>query len=143
MKSIMWSLVVAGAVLLSLAALAGDGKDAAPATSKDAPAGSAAAKAAPAIIVARDPVTGRLRAPTAEERRALMESARRSLALVAQPTFVETYPDGSKHAHLGPEFFQWSVVRKNPDGTLTFDCLPTSAVPGALAGSPAPARVEK
>jgi hypothetical protein len=143
MKSAMGILIAVGALLLSLPAVAGDGKDAVPATSKDAPAESAAAKAAPAMIVARDPVTGKLRAPTAEERRALIESARRSLALVAQPTLVETRPDGSKHARLGPEFFRWSVARRKADGALTFDCLPTSAVPDALAGSPAPARVEK
>jgi hypothetical protein len=145
MKSAMGILIAVGALLASPGLLAGDEKKAASVgeTPKPAVAESAAAKGAPAMIVARDPVTGQLRAPTAEERRALIESARRSLAFVAEPTLVETLPDGSKHARLGPEFFRWSVVRKSPDGTLTFDCLPTSAAPAALAGSPAPARVAK
>jgi hypothetical protein len=130
--------------------LAGDGAEESPAkpeaSVKSAPVGQKREEMAPAVpkvIVAIDPQTGRLRAPTPEERRALMEKSRRSLALFAGRTVVETDPDGRKRAHLGPEFFRWSLVRKNPDGTLTFDCLPTGAFPGALAGNPAQARVEK
>jgi len=145
MKSAIGILIAVGALLASPGLLAGDEKKAASVgeTPKPAVAESPSVPAVPNAIVAIDPQTRRLRAPTAEERRALIESARRSLELVAQPTVVETRPDGSKHARLGPEFFRWSVVQKNPGGKLTFDCLPTSTVPAALAGSPAPARVEK
>jgi hypothetical protein len=150
MKSAVGTLLVAGALLFSPRVLAGDGAEetsAKPEASAVAalaePNGEETAPAVPKVIVAIDPRTGRLRAPTPEERRALIEKSRRSLALVAGRTVVETDPDGRKRAHLGPEFFRWSLVRKNPDGTLSFDCLPTGAVPGALAGSPVPARVEK
>jgi hypothetical protein len=90
------------------------------------------------MIVAIDPVTGRLRAPTAAEREALLAGARTALARVAEPTTVGTRPDGSTHARLGPEFFRWSVARVNPDGTVSYDCVPAGRV-GAVLNAPAPA----
>jgi hypothetical protein len=92
------------------------------------------------MVVAIDPETGELRAPTPEELQALSTDARRLLARTGEPTTVETLPNGTKRVRLGPEYHRWSVVRVNPDGTLSFDCVPMTGVSPA---PPAPAAPEK
>ncbi len=88
-------------------------KAAAPATVKPS--------AAPGIslTVARDPVTGALRPLTPEEARQLL--GRRPL-VAAEPQVI-TLPDGTKMMRLGPDQASLSVIRKNPDGTLTSACV--------------------
>ncbi len=150
MKAFPGVLALTGALLFAPQAFAADeggagdaksakGATAAEAAKQQAPAGPVA----PRMIVVRDPDTGRLRPATAEERRALLQGARRSLAATVPQTWVEEFADGRKVAHLGPEFFQWSVVRKRPDGTLVFECVPGGRVPEVLSSAPAPAAVEK
>jgi hypothetical protein len=134
--------ILAG-LLLTTGAQAGEegkteGSAAAGAAAKSAPPASRpddAAQAAPGIVVAIDPRTGQIRPPTAEERRALTESARRALDLTIRPTAIETFPDGRTRAILGPQFFRWSVVRRNADGNLVFDCVTKPEIPP----TPAPA----
>ncbi len=112
-----------------------------------APVGESAGKAAPRMIVVRDPQTGELRPPTAAEIEALKAAVPAPKAAVAgQATTVEKLLSGRVRARLGPEYMRYSVVRKNPDGTLSYDCVPGSKVDGALkAAAPAakPAAEEK
>jgi hypothetical protein len=77
------------------------------------------ATGASSLTVARDPVTGALRPLTAEEAHELL--GRRPL--VALEPQVVTLPNGTKMMHLGPDQAVFSVVRKNPDGTLTSACV--------------------
>ena len=114
---------------------------------KKAPAVATAKPAAAAgasLRVARDPVTGALRPLTPEEARQLLGA--RPL-VVAEPQVV-TLPDGTKMMRLGPDQASLSVIRKNPDGTLTSACVHGTdeartfleAAPGPV---PAPATREK
>jgi len=143
MKSVMGRLVLAGALVASTGALAEDTTPAAPAcdTSKPATAAESAGKAAPRLIVVKDPATGRFRAATAKEMEALRAAGINPALAKGAPsrlTTVETLPSGRKRAQLGSEYFQYSVVRKNPDGTFSEECVPASKVDEALK-TPAPA----
>jgi hypothetical protein len=114
---------------------------------KRAPAMAAAKPAAAAgssLTVARDPVTGALRPLTAEEARLLL--GRRPLVTVAPQ--VVTLPDGTRMMRLGPEHASLSVARKNPDGTLSSECVHGAAeardfLEAANGPVPAPASREK
>lgn len=79
----------------------------------------AEAAAGSSLTVARDPVTGALRPLTPEEARQLLGP--RSL-FAAEPQVV-TLPDGTRMMRLGPDQASLSVVRRNPDGTLTSACV--------------------
>ena len=124
-------------------------------TAANAPPKEPAAKVAPAaatvkpaagasLRVARDPVTGALRPLTPEEARQLLGA--RPL-VVAEPQVV-TLPNGTRMMRLGPDQANLSVVRRNPDGTLTSACVHDTdeartfleAAPGPV---PAPATREK
>jgi hypothetical protein len=103
-----------------------------------------AAAAGASLRVARDPVTGALRPLTPEEARQLLGA--RPLA-VAEPQVV-TLPDGTKMMRLGPDQASLSVVRKNPDGTLTSTCVhgtdeARTFLEAAPGPAPAPAAREK
>ena len=138
-------VVVAAALIASPGALAGDVTEAAPAgdVEKSAAAGEPAGKVAPRMMVAKDPETGKLRPATAKEIEALRAAGiKPSLAKSAPATTVETLPSGRKRAQIGPEYFRYSVVRKNPDGTFSEECVPAAKVDAALnapAAIPAPA----
>ncbi len=142
---------ILAAFLVATGARAEDGGTAAtpasPGTaSKPLPAVSTSdetARATPGVVVAIDPSTGKLRAPTPEERRALAEDARRGLPLVLRPSAIETLPDGRKRATLGPEFFRWSVVRRTAGGNLVLDCVTKPDLPSAPAESSVPAPAER
>ena len=103
-----------------------------------------AATTGASMTVARDPVTGALRPLTAEEAHQLL--GRRPLA-AAEPQVV-TLPNGTRMMRLGPDQASLSVVRRNPDGTLTSACVHGTgeartfleAAPGT---APAPATREK
>lgn len=146
MKSLLIVLIFAGS-LLAPPALARDEKketpvQANPAATPEAPAskGADSAPTAPKVVVAIDPATGELRAPTPEELRALEAGRSRALAREGRATIVETFPDGRKRARLGPEYFRWSVVKVNADGSLTFDCIPMKGISNVTAAPVAPER---
>ena len=143
MKSALITFIFAS-LLLAPRALTCDEKKEAPGKASPAatPASKAAkpASAAPRMVVAIDPATGELRAPTPEGLRALMAGSGGALLQAGGPTTVETLPDGRKRARLGPEFFRWSVVKVNADGSLTFDCIPIKGVSTAPATPAAPER---
>lgn len=80
--------------------------------------------AAQALTVVRDPLSGVLRAPTDEERQALMQSASTSVATepgAAQAKIHE--PTGARGLKLGENTFSYVVVRRNPDGSMTEICV--------------------
>ena len=126
MKSAVGIVVVSGVLVFLSPAFAEEPKGAAP------PAESAG-KAAPRMIVVKDPETGQLRAATAAEIEALKASAPApKLAVSGEATTVERLPSGRVRARLGPEYMRYSVVRKNPDGSLSSDCVPGSKVEEAV-----------
>ncbi len=101
-----------------------------------APAGEIPGKAAPRMVVVRDPQTGELRPPTAAELEALKPAAPAPKAAIkGQTATVEKLPSGRVRARLGLEYMRWSVVRKNPDGTLSYDCVQDAKVDAALKPS--------
>ncbi len=137
MRTVVGVVVVSGFLFFSSAVVADELKDSKPA----APAAESAGKTAPRLIVARDPETGKLRPATAKEIEALRAAGaglKPVFATGARTTTVETLPSGRKRAQLGPEYFRYSVVRKNADGTLSEECVPASKVDEALK-APAPA----
>lgn len=140
MKTAMGLVIVAGWLLAPVGLMAADEKSAAPAGDASKPAAAeSSGKAAPRMVVTIDRETGRLRPATAAERAALAAAGgRHVLARTGEATHVETRADGSKHARLGPEFFQWSVARVNPDGTVSYDCVSAGKV-GAASSAAAPA----
>jgi len=136
MRSGFGILAVTGALLLSSPLGAADEKSSAP--SDDKPKVAAESPSAPGaaqLMVARDPVTGELRAPTAAEREALKAIAKKALSRVGEPTLVETLPDGRVRARLGPERARFSVARKSPDRTLSSDCVPARKVDATVSAA--------
>lgn len=84
----------------------------------------------------KDPVTGKLRAPTPEEARALSRMAR---AFVQRRELeAVTHPNGMTSVDLKDAFLLDIVARRNPDGSLSLDCVPVSR-----SISPPPALEEK
>ena len=85
-----------------------------------------------AMRMAKDPVTGQLRAPTAAENAeldalALTQKAaqlkRRVREAGAAPAEV-TYPDGTVEMKMDEESYMYTVAVRNDDGTITMQCLP-------------------
>jgi len=84
---------------------------------------------ADAMTVARDPHTGKLRAPTAEDLQALNKgngNANGSAIAVraaAVPTQQKFHPSGAQGLRLTDEFMSSSVVTRTADGKLVMQCL--------------------
>jgi hypothetical protein len=72
-----------------------------------------------------DPATGKLRPPTAEERRQLAGAVDRS----ARTYEVVVRPDGTRLVELDDAFFMSVVATKRTDGTLKFRCLTQRPAP--------------
>lgn len=119
----------AGAALLMAAAL-------------PALAQTPAAKAVPATsnnqVIARDAVTGELRAATAEESRALQGKATKSRALAAQPV-MKSHVSGAQGVRLTDDFMTHVVVTRRADGTLVTQEYSSKAEAEAAVKSPASA----
>jgi len=81
-----------------------------------------------------DPQTGQLREPTPEEAAQLAAAAHASRLQALSELEIVVHPDGMKSVDLGDAFLIDLVARRNPDGSLSIDCLP----PGA-SGTPPPA----
>ena len=83
-----------------------------------------AAVAARPLRVFRDPVTGKLRPPTREERERLHEAQ----ALEPKTARVFTTvvrPDGTKVVDLGDAFLFSVVAKREPDGSTQVACVPS------------------
>jgi len=92
----------------------------------------AAARSAPeadGMIAVRDPVTGELRAPTADELASLQAKSQaakssRLRALAVEPAQAERVNSrGAIGYRPGPENVSYSVVTRNADGSLSSTCV--------------------
>lgn len=82
-----------------------------------------AASATSSQMIVRDGATGQLRAPTAEEAQVLQTSRpalRRSA--VSQP-MSRSHVSGAQGARLTDEFMSYSVIVRQPDGSLAEICF--------------------
>lgn len=70
--------------------------------------------------------TGRLRAPTPEEARALVEAGGRGVEFL-EPLEVVVHPNGMRSVDLKGAFSSRVLARRNPDGSVTARCLPDRA----------------
>ena len=80
------------------------------------------------MVVVRDPQTGQLRAPTADELKELRARtptsapATAGLAAPRAPATI-TRGDGSRGMRLGEKGMVYDVVTRGPDGKLTRECV--------------------
>lgn len=86
--------------------------------------------AAPALKVVKDPVTGQLRAPTAEEAAALDAKSSGTSTDVRRGLITGTvnpqkvyHADGTVELELDENSMSYTVVRRNPDGSLSMACV--------------------
>jgi hypothetical protein len=87
------------------------------------------------LTVVRDAETGRLRAPTPTELRALQSQGPAALAPPSNPTMI-TGADGRRHVQLGERGLVYSMVTRGPDGKLDQHCVQGADAAGrALAQS--------
>ena len=113
---------------------------ASPPAPRTAPSASTAASSpggAQGLTVVRDAETGRLRAPTPDEMRALQRTGPAALAAPPQPTMI-TGTDGRRHVQLGERGLVYSVVTRSPDGKLDQQCVHGAAAAGRALAQPAP-----
>lgn len=77
------------------------------------------------MVVARDPQTGTLRAPTPEEARALRAKAPKDAGIGAAVRTPErlSRPDGAHGVRLGEKAMVYDVVTRGADGTLNSACV--------------------
>lgn len=85
---------------------------------------SQAAPAQQGMVVVRDADTGELRAPTADEARALHPRTNASAAGTAAPApKMVTGPGGRRSVQLGDRHMVYSVVTRGADGKLEEQCV--------------------
>ena len=128
------SLVAASVIAASMALTSEAGNELSqPAVSNTEPAnGPAVSEQQPVsggLRVFIDPKTGEIREPTPEEEQALTPQAapprRGPLGLVpeAAPLQEISGPGGAVGVVLDESFMVNTIVRKNPDGSLSFECI--------------------
>ena len=91
------------------------------------------------LQVSIDPATGKLRAPSPEEARAMAVSLERIFRQSTQGLQAEQRSDGSLKLDLKGRFLSVSLARRNPDGSVATDC--TNSLQRALdwlGAAPAP-----
>lgn len=91
----------------------------------------ASASAQEGMTVVRDPVTGKLRAPTAAELRDLRGQAGQPQVAPAMPQ-SSVRPDGTRKLELGERGMVYSVVTHSADGKLKRQCVHADDAAGAL-----------
>lgn len=110
---------ITSATLASLAlAVSASAATAADATVADTQAQPGAAAQADSRRAVRDKVTGKLRAPTAEEAEAMRASQGTARAAKSAPVRVVQHNGGMRSAVLGPEYLVTLKAQRQPDGTL-------------------------
>jgi len=76
------------------------------------------------MVVVRDPLTGQLRAPTADELKELHARTPAAAGLAAPRTPVPlTRTDGARGLRLGEKGMVYDVVTRASDGKLTHQCV--------------------
>ena len=92
------------------------------------------------MVVVRDPQTGKMRAPTAEELRALRAKAPPSGAALtgsAQAPRQLSRRDGARGVRLGEQSLVYDVVTRAEDGKLSSHCVQGEAAARAAVEHPA------
>ena len=122
-------------------ALAGVAALALPAIAQEAPVRAAQAQSAVAAtsnqIVVRDGNTGQLRAASPDEANSLREQhAAGKLRLAPQSTLPRVHSSGARGARLTDEFMSYSVVVRQPDGSLKEFCFVSREAAEAALKSP-------
>lgn len=82
---------------------------------------SFAATAQDSATVVRDAETGKLRAPTAAELKALQAKHPQPKELA--PAVSSLRPDGTRSVNLGERGMVYAVAKRNADGTLSRHCV--------------------
>ena len=75
----------------------------------------------------RDPATGELRKPTAEEAAAAARAEAQASPERQLVFEVVVHPDGMKTVDLQGAFMAAAVATRNPDGSITVRCVPAAA----------------
>jgi hypothetical protein len=97
---------------------------------------------APGMIIAIDPETGHLVAPTEAQRRAIALGAKSEtgnlLESAGAPMTLERLPNGGEVLQLNGNFQSYSIARIGPDGRIVTDCAHDAASAKRLLAQPAP-----
>lgn len=142
MRSPAWLAAAAAAALGASVAFAADSPKPVPA--KDAAQTKKPSETMPAshggLVVFKDPVTGKLRQPTAEEIGALVGLAKPSAAPAAQTG--RRLANGGLAFYADPSLDSYTVATKAADGRLVTSCVEgkEQADKAIAAGAPAPVR---
>lgn len=101
---------------------------------------AAAAEPQEGMVVVRDANTGKFRAPTAAELRALQPqpTTRGLVQRGAAESLVTIRPNGTVHKQLGDSAMVYSVVRRDSHGKLGMQCLKGEDAAIAAVARPAP-----
>jgi hypothetical protein len=78
------------------------------------------------MVVVRDAQTGKMRAPTADELKALRANTPSAAAMNAgqpQAQALAPRPDGARGVRLGEKTMVYEVVTRGADGKLSSECL--------------------
>lgn len=77
------------------------------------------------MVVVRDAQTGKMRAPTPDELKALRSKTPAGAALTATPraSSLGTRQDGARGVRLGDKTMVYEVVTRGADGKLTSQCV--------------------
>jgi hypothetical protein len=100
----------------------------------DLPAAARPSAHGAAIRAFIDPVTGRLRPATAEERRKLAAATPRDRSPRTYEMVIR--PDGTRIVELDDAFMMSVVAVKNPDGTVSYRCGTSHSAPAAPEAKP-------
>lgn len=97
------------------------------------------------MVVVRDPQTGQIRKPTADEMQALRAATPPSAAVTAgqaaQPSVV-TRPNGTRGLRVGESHLVYDVVTRGADGKLSSQCVQGEAAAQQALSHPANAHKE-
>ena len=95
----------------------------------------------PGMTVTKDPQTGQLRAPTAEEMAALKANealtSKAQQSLRAAPLSQRYNANGSVSVMLDESYMNYSVVTRNADGSLREDCVVGATAANAIVSGDA------
>ena len=75
------------------------------------------------MVVVRDPQTGKLRAPTADELKALRAQTPSAALAAPRQSATVSRGDGSRGVRLGEGNMVYEVVTRGADGKLTRECV--------------------
>jgi len=92
------------------------------------------------MVVVRDPQTGKMRAPTPEELRALRANAPPSSATLTatpQQPHLLSRRDGARGVRLGEKSLVYDVVTRGEDGKLSSQCVQGEAAARGAVEHPA------